>query len=198
MTITDSLIKISDWLNREVCSCFMFKNEPPQGQPITDQYEYKEVNPQAFPFMVPARDKLPPNITVNMPSVCVQIVDGSDEVARGKRDININLGIATWNPGVHSKDIYYPKGTEPDEPEKYRSGYDGWMDTWNFIDATIRKLESITKIDNLYLAPDIPIRFGPYKEQDTIPDFYPHWFGYIQFTVRSDFIRNNKEIEDLL
>lgn len=198
MTVTDSLIKISEWLNSEVCTLFKFKKEALPGKPITDGYEYEEVNPQAFPLMVPARDKLPPNVTVNMPSVCVQILDGSDDVVAGKRDININLGIATWNPGVHSKDIYYPKGMVPEEAEKYRSGYDGWMDVWNFIDATLRKLESVTKIDDLYIVPDVPIRFGPYKEQDTIPDYYPHWFGYITFTVRSDFIRNNKEIEEFL
>ena len=117
MTVVDSLTSISDWLNKEVCSNFKFKSEPLQGKPITDSYEYEEVHPQAFPVMVPARDKLPPNITVNMPSVCVQILDGSDTVVTGKRDININLGIATWNSGVHSKDIYYPKGTAPEEPE---------------------------------------------------------------------------------
>ena len=198
MTITDSLIKISEWLNREVCSDFKFKKEPIQGKPFTETYEYEEVNPQAFPLMVPARDKLPPNVTVNMPSVCVQILDGSDTVTTGKRDININLGIATWNPGVHSKDIYYPKGAVPEKPEKYRSGYDGWMDVWNFVDATIRKLESVASINGLTIAPDVPIRFGPFKEQDAIADYYPHWFAYIQFTVRSDFIRNNQEYEEFL
>ena len=198
MTITDSLIKISDWLNAEVCQKFKFKMEPEANTPINDRWEYKEVHPHAFPFFVPAKDKLPPNVATNIPSVCVQILDGSDDTKENYRDLRINLGISTWNPGIHSKDIYYPKGTRPEEPEKYQSGYDGWMDAWNFVDEVVRKLESITAIDGMYLAPGTPVAFGPYKEQDAIPDFYPNWFAYIQFTVRSDFIRNNKKIEEYL
>ena len=198
MTITDSLIKISDWLNAGVCQQFMFKTPPAEGTPINDKWNYEEVHPHAFPFFIPTKDKLPPNVVTNMPSVCVQLVDGSDNPAKGERDMTINLGISTWNPGVHSKDIYYPKGTEPSEPEKYRSGYDGWMDAWNFVDAVVRKLESMTGIDGMCLSPGMPVKFSPYKEQDTIPDFYPHWFAYVQFTVRSDFIRNNQDVEQFL
>ncbi len=198
MTITDSLIKISEWLNKEVCPMFKFKTPPNDGAPINDKWNYKEVHPYAFPFFVPAKDKLPPNVETNMPSVCVQLLDGSDDTTSSQRDLRINLGISTWNPGVHSKDIYYPEGKRPEEPEKYKSGYDGWMDAWNFVDALIRKIESITGIEGLYLAPGTSVSFGPYKEQDAIPDYYPHWFAYVQFTVRSDFIRNNPEIEELL
>lgn len=198
MTVTDSLIKISDWLNDGVCQMFKFKKPPSEGTPINGNWNYEEVHPHAFPLFVPAKDKLPPNVATNMPSVCVQLIDGSDDVVERTRDLTINLGISTWNPGVHSKDIYYPPGTKPEEPEAYRSGYDGWMDAWNFVDAVVRKLESTTGIEGLSVALDEPIKFGPYKEQDTIPDFYPHWFAYVQFTVRSSFARNNPEIEELL
>lgn len=198
MTVTDSVIKISDWLNNGICQSFKFKTPPAEGMPINDKWEYEEVHPHAFPLFLPAKDKLPPNVITNMPSVCVQIVDGSDDVIESTRDLVINLGISTWNPGVHSKDIYYPKGTKPDEPEKYHSGYDGWMDVWNFIDAVVRELESITGIDGLSLTPGAPVKFGPYKEQDSIPDFYPYWLAYVQFTVRSNFIRNNQDVEQFL
>lgn len=198
MTVTNSLIKISEWLNAEVCPMFKFKREPRDGTPVNSQWKYEEVHPHAFPLFIPAKDKLPPNVVTNMPSVCVQLLNGSDDVKSQTRDLTINLGISTWNPGVHSKDIYYPPGTSPEEPENYRSGYDGWMDAWNFVDALVRKIESVTGINGLYLAPGEAVTFGPYKEQDTIPDFYPHWFAYVQFTVRSDFFRNNPELEELL
>lgn len=198
MTVTDSLIKISEWLNKEVCPMFKFKQPPGEGAPINDKWNYEEVHPHAFPLFIPAKDKLPPNVPTNMPSVCVQLLNGSDDLTEHKRDLTINLGISTWNPGIHSKDIYYPEGTRPEEPAKYRSGYDGWMDVWNFVDAVVRKLESITGIEGLYLAPEASVTFGPYKDQDTIPDYYPHWFAYVQFTVRSDFLRNNPEVEELL
>lgn len=198
MTITDSLVKISEWLNKEVCPMFKFKQPPSEGAPINDRWKYEEVHPHAFPHFVPAKDKLPPNVPTNMPSVCVQLLNGSDDVKGQTRDLVINLGISTWNPGIHSKDIYHPEGTSPEEPEKYRSGYDGWMDVWNFVDAIVRKLETITGIDGLYLAPEASVNFGPYKDQDTIPDYYPHWFAYVQFTVRSEFFRNNPEVEEFL
>lgn len=195
MTVTDALIKVSEWLNKGVCARYKFKKEPEAKKPIDDNYEYEEVNPHAFPLFVPAKDKLPPNVKTNMPSVCVQIVDGSDDATKGTRDINLNLGITCWNPGVHSQDVYYHK---PGEPEKFRTGYDGWMDVWNFVDATVREIESITGIDGLYFAKDVPVRYGTYKEQETIPDYYPHWNAYIQFTLRSDFARNNQDIEKFL
>ena len=199
MTITDSLIQISEWLNREVCNAIMLKKPPNNDKtPINGKWNYEEVHPHAFPLFIPARDKLPPGISTNMPSICVQLVDGSDDITEHTRDLTINLGISTWNPGIHSKDIYYPKETKPEEPEPYHSGYDGWMDAWNCVDVIVRKLESITGIEGLYLAPDANIKFGPYKEQEAIPDFYPNWFAYVQFTVRSDVVRNNQEIEQFL
>lgn len=198
MTITDTLIRISEWMDNGVCTRFKFKKEPEGKKPIDDNYEYEEVNPHAFPLFVPAKDKLPPNVTVNMPSICVQLVDGSDDTTKENRDLNINLGISCWNPGVHSLDIYYPKGTRPEKPEAFRTGYDGWMDVWNFVDAIVREIETMTSIDGLYLAPDVPVKFGPYKEQEAIVDFYPHWFAWVQFTLRSEFSRNNQDYEEFL
>lgn len=199
MSVTDSIIRLSDWLNKEVCPSFKFKVEPGNKEPMDGNYSYKEVNPHAFPLFVPAKDKLPPGVITNMPSVCVQILDGSDNTVTNKRDININLGISCWNPGIHSKDIYYPKGTRPVEPEDYKSTYDGWMDAWNFVDEILRKIESTFNIAGMSLAPDVPVKFGPYKEQDSIPDYYPHWFVYVQFTLRQDFVRNHDSgIEEFL
>ena len=194
MTVTDSIIKICDWLNEGVCKSFAFKKEPSQNRPIDAKYEYEEVHPHAFPLFIPAKDKLPPKVEVNMPSICVQILEGSDDVAKGKRDISIQLGVSTWNPGTHIQDVYGPVT----DIKPFRSGYDGWMDTWNFIDAIVRKIESMTGIDGLYLALDVPVRMGPFKEQDAIADYYPHWFGYIQFTLRSDFMRHNAEVDEFL
>ena len=198
MTIVDSLIKISEWLNKEVCPSFLFKKEPAQGKPQDVSYLYEEVNPYAFPMFIPAKDKLPPNVKTNMPSICVQLLECSDDTNKGKRDFQIQLGVSTWNPGVHAKDIYYPKGADTPDTVEYHSGYDGWMDTWNFIDAIVRKIESMAGIDGLHLIQDVPIKMGPFKEQEAVPDFYPHWFGYIQFTLRSDIVRVNVENEEFL
>lgn len=194
MTIVDSVIKIADWMNDGVCKKFKFKKPPEEGIPVNDKYKYEEIHPHAFPVFMPAMDKLPPNIQSNVPSVVVQIVEGEDDAEQGKRDIKINLAISCWNPGIHSKDIYYP--CVLDAPEKYKSAYDGWMDVWNFTDALIRELESSAYINGMKVQGKI--KFGPYKEQEVITDYYPFWYAWVQFTVRTDFVRNYKEYADFL
>lgn len=194
MTITDSVIKIADWMNEGVCKKFKFKKPPEEGSPMNDKYQYEEIHPYAFPVFMPATDKLPPNIKSNVPSVVVQIVSGEDNIVQGKRDITMNLAISCWNPGIHSKDIYYP--CVPDVPGKYKSAYDGWMDVWNFTDALLRELESTDYINGMSVQGNIS--FGPYKEQEVIADYYPFWYAWIQFMVRTDFVRNCENYADLL
>lgn len=198
MTIVNSLQEISKWLNDGVCKKVKFKVPASDRQPIDDGYDYKEIHPYAFPMFLPTKDKLPPAVISNMPSICVQLLEGTDDTAKNNRDLKINLGISCWNPGIHAKDIYYPEGTKPDVPEAYRSSYDGWMDAWNFVDAILRELESVSRIKDLQIDPDIPIKFAPYKEQESGVDFYPYWFAFIQFGIRSDNTRYDNEIKDFL
>lgn len=194
MTITDSIIKIADWLNGGVCREFKFKKPAAEGSPVNDSYKYEEIHPQAFPLFMPAMDKLPPNIVSNTPSIIVQIADGTDDAGAGKREIMINLAISCWNPGIHSKDMYY--SCIPEMPEKYRSAYDGWMDVWNFTDAVLRKLESTAYIEGMRVQGKIS--FGAYKEQEIIADYYPFWYSWIRFAIQSDFIRNCEDYTEFL
>lgn len=196
MTIVESLTRIASWLNEGVCQDFKFKVPPEVDKPMNDKYEYQEVHPHAFPVFMPTKDKLQPGILSNMPSVIVQIVEGQDDIHASTRDIKINLGISCWNPGTHSKDIYYPKAMRPEEPEKYKNTYDGWMDAWNFTDGIIRKLESQHEIGDMRITGNIS--FGSYKEQESIVDMYPMWLAWIQFTIRTEFLRNCVEYTEFL
>lgn len=196
MTIVESLTRIASWLNEGVCQDFKFKVPPGVDKPIDDKYEYQEVHPRAFPVFMPTKDKVPPGIINNMPSVIVQIVEGQDDIVTNTRDIKINLGISCWNPGIHSKDIYYPKAVRPEEPEKYKNTYDGWMDAWNFTDGILRKLESQHAIGDMRITGNIS--FGSYKEQESIVDMYPMWLAWIQFTIRKEFVRNCEEYTEFL
>lgn len=192
MTIVDTITGIADWLNTNVCKNIFFKQPPIDARSaIDDNYDYKEVNPVAFPLFVPGKDRLPPNVHSNMPCVCVQLLNGSDSLSQNQRTMSINLGISTWNPGIHQQDIIYPLGTKPEELPKYISGCDGWMDAWNFVDSIIHEIESHSDMNNkIFIDNDTPVTYGMYKEQDQIADFYPMWFAYVQFSVRSDFLRN--------
>lgn len=194
MTVVDSLIKMSEWLDENVCKNLKFKAPPKDMQkPINGKYEYQEVTPKAFPMFLPTSDRLPPGIISSIPSICVQLVKGTDDNIKTSRELNINLGFSCWNPGLHSKDIYYPEGARPEEPEPYRSTADGWMDVWNFVDYALRQIEMVTEMNGLEIVQSEPITYGPYKEQDAVPDYYSHWFAWINLTVRSHYLRNNVE-----
>lgn len=192
MTIVDSLIQISNWLDERVCKDLKFKAPPKEiDMPINGKYKYQEVTPKAFPMFLPAKDKLPPGIISNIPSICVQLVQGEDDNINESRELNINLGFSCWNPGAHSKDVYYPKETRPENPEPYKSTVDGWMDVWNFVDYALRQIEMVADMNGLKIVQSKPITFGPYKEQDDVPDYYPHWFAWIKLTVQTHYLRNN-------
>lgn len=208
MAVTDSMIRIADWLNKTICPEYKFKVPPEKvpdkdGRkyilpPMDDGYAYEEVHPYAFVMYLPTKDKIPPPKRPNMPSMCVQLVDGADSLVKNSREMTVNIACSCWNPGIHAKDIYYPNGKRPETAPHYENSYTGWMDVWNMVDGILERLESVNSIDCMQIAKDTPITFGPYKEQDNIPDFYPFWFAWVQFKIRESFIRNNKEIEQFL
>lgn len=199
MTIVDSLNEVADWLNNTACQKFMFKVPPDNPRtPVDDGYSYETTHPHAFPMFIPAKDKVPPGIISNIPSICVQLVKGEDDNAQQERTMSINLGISCWNPGIHAKDWFYPNGKRPEKPEKFKIAEDGWMDAWNLVDDITRRLGSTSHIGGLEIIKSKPVTFGPYKEQDAIPDFYPMWFAWIQFDVQSVSLRHDEEIDQFL
>lgn len=216
MAIVDSISRVADWLNANVCPKIKLKVPATEGKAMDDSYEYQLTNPAAFPLYMPASDRLPPGIRTEIPSICVQVLNGEDRMA-SERDININLGFSCWNPGNHEKDIYYKatkeaydeflksyfptvqdRASKEEHLQKFRRTAEGWMDLWNFIDLTIRELEQVDTIEGIQIVKDVPIKFGPYKEQDSIPDFYPMWFGYVQLTIREGIVRNNDIYREFL
>ena len=149
----------ADWLNEVVCPKYKFK-VPPEGRiqdgdkrqilaPMDDKYQYQEVNPYAFALFLPTKDKIPPPKHPNMPSVCVQLVSGSDDFLKGSRDMTINLACSCWNPGIHVQDIYFPKGRQPKEMPHFEPAYTGWMDAWNLVDGILLRLEAINNIESV-------------------------------------------------
>lgn len=216
MSIVDTVAKIAEWLNAGPCQKIKLKAPAPEGKAMDENYEYTLVHPTAFPLYVPARDRLPPSVKTEMPSIAVMIEDGEDKLVRD-RYINIVLAFSCWNPGNHDKDIYYGGSSENLEAwkkayfpvvenrqtkelklMKFRKTADGWMDLWNYIDAVIREIEQIDFIDGVELVKNVPIRFEPFKEQDSIPDYYPFWFGMVRFTVHETLVRNNEMYRELL
>ena len=107
MTLVNSIDKIVSWLTENVCSKITLKL--PDDYRNDTGYDVVMVNPAAFPLYVPGKDRLPPNVAAPIPSVCVQLMEGSDELIQKKRQLQIRLCLACWNPGQHGGEIFNPR-----------------------------------------------------------------------------------------
>ena len=142
---------------------------------------------------------MPPKVSAPIPSVCVQLVQGEDNLTQSSRSIKIRLCFSAWDPGYHRSDIFAPKvdgsGTYIQKHNEeatvfFEKNGEGWRDAWNFVDVALRKIESAESIGGLRVVKEDKIKFGLFTEQDSIPDFYPYWFAWIELEVEEVILRN--------
>lgn len=110
MLLTNCIDAIVQWLETDVCPKIQLKL--PDDYKNDASYDVQYVNPSALPLYVPGKDRMPPDITAPIPSICVQLLDGSDTPQDGKRKINIRLCLACWNPGKHGAESYHPQSAQ--------------------------------------------------------------------------------------
>lgn len=204
MTIVDTVETIREWLEVNVCP--LVKLKLPDDEHADESYPYKLVNPRAFSLFIPTTDRLPPNIAAPIPSICVSLVMGTDELINGSREIKIRLDFSAWDPGYHLPDLFFSKGGGKfvtkynDETLKaFQKNDQGWRDVWNFTDTTLREIESAEFFGKLRLIKEKGITFGVFSEEKATPNFYPFWFSWAEFFVESGVPRKpSKAYEDLL
>lgn len=223
-TIVDTLDKITAWTQINICNPVDFKLPPIIKNQENDEirriverdisgdigdagkdgagYEYKRVTPVAFTWFFPSKDKLPPNIKAPTPAVCVRLSDGNDN--RNIGNMNIELCFAVWNPGTHGSDIIFPSESESytqwtgeEASEYFERNAEGWRDVWNWVDLALRKIESAESISGIMIDKS-SIKFGAFKTEGLMVDFYPFWHSYISFDISRSIVRNVKEYEDFL
>ena len=208
MAVTHLLDEVTDGVGRNIGSQIMRKVPPSDDEAATDAgYEYKRIHPAAFTLFVPAKDKMPPSVLSPIPSVCVRLIDGSDNLATDTGTVQIQLNFSAWSTGVHGKDVVLPNPDNALEPLAwtgeeadafFRKSGGGWRDAWNFLDLALRKVESVTNIAGYVIDRSVPVTFGPLAEQESIPDFYPFWFSWMQFTLKYPIIRNIQDVQKFL
>lgn len=212
MTVVGILDTLTDWVRENICTKLQLKVPPDAETGATDAgYEYKRVHPAAFALYVPAKDKLPPAVLSPFPSVCVRIVDGADDLsakqASAKRSINVQLCFSTWDPGTHGEDVILPNPENVLEPTRwtgqeadayFRRHGEGWRDAWNMVDVALREIERRTNVGGLVIDQTVPIQFGPLKERESIPDYYPFWFTWVSFAVTCPVHRVNEDVDKYL
>ena len=205
MSIVNSIEIVREWLAANVCPLVQLKL--PDDNATDASYPYKLVNPAAFSLFIPSKDRTPPKIAAPIPSVCVQIVQGKDDMIASTRGIKIRLCFAAWDPGYHGPDIFKPTGDGSgsyiqwnDEEAKalFLKNGEGWRDVWNFVDTPLREIEDAEYINGLRLVKEDGITFGLFTEQDAVPDFYPFWYAWVELTVSEILTRNHKAYDHLL
>ena len=82
-----------------------------------------------------------------IPSVCVQIVEGTDSLTMSSRSIKIRLCFSAWDPGYHGRDIFKPKNDgsgayvqwqNEEAAAFFEKNGEGWRDAWNFVYTALR------------------------------------------------------------
>ena len=92
MLLVESIDNVVKWLAENVCSQIQLKL--PDDYRNDADYDVKFVNPAAFPLYVPGKDRLPPNVPAPIPSVCVQLMEGNDDLIKRQRRLNFRLCLA--------------------------------------------------------------------------------------------------------
>ena len=209
MTLVHSIDKVVEWLQKNVCSQITLKL--PDDQNNGAEYGVKYVNPAAFPLYVPGKDRLPPSVPAPIPSLCVQLMEGSDDLQEKKRQLQIRLCLACWNPGEHGSEMYQARPNENalggysyysvtgEAAQTYARNMEGWRDSFNFADLVLRELEGTEYIAGHRLVKESGIKFGLFTEDGNIWDYYPYWHNWITFTLEAGVVtRTPKEYENLL
>lgn len=192
MTTKQIIENLTQWVSENICSKIELK--VPDDYQDGGDYNLVNKNPEAFPLYVPAKDRLAPTAVAPIPSVCVQLMEGSDDIRNHSRTMKIRLSLSTWNPGHHAGDNMIPvedptvlggyKYIRDDSPEdEYQRNSDGWKDLYNFQDIALAALEGSQIIAGVRVDSSVPITYGPFTEDGEIWDYYPYWFGWVCFTI---------------
>lgn len=203
MTIVKSIDAIVEWLLENVCNQIAFKF--PQDDCNNEDCDVRYVNPAAFPMYVPGQEKLPPSVEAPIPSVCVQLMEGQDNLLEKTRQFQIRLCLACWNPGEHGNGGYCPRKSTnaPFGYSYYRSeeleqtyvrNMNGWKDVFNFTDLILQKIEGSEYIGGHRFVKENGIRYGVFTEEGMIWEYYPYWHSWISFTLETGVMPKTPEI----
>ena len=204
MTLVQSIDGVVEWLRSNVCNQITLKL--PDDYSNDTAYGVKFVKPAAFPLYVPGKDRLPPSVPAPIPSVCAQLMEGSDDLQQKKRQLQIRLCLACWNPGEHGGETFHPRentgssggysyyNATGEAAKTYARNMEGWRDSFNFVDLMLRELEGTEYIAGLRLVKESGIKFGLFTEDGNIWDYYPYWHSWISFTLEAGVVAKTPDI----
>ena len=184
MTIPETIEKVTDWINKNVCPQVVLKL--PDDAQNGSEYKVEAVNPTAFAMYQPGKDKLPPNVRTPFPSVVVQLLEGTDDMSKGSSQLKLQLSFTAWNPGDHESGEGFTRNAE------------GWKDVWNFVDRTLRKIENAEYLNGIRVVKELNITYGQFQQEGQISDLYPYWGAWAIFTIERGIARTGVAYSELL
>ena len=207
MSVVTTIDDVTEWVRNNICPKVRLKVPPEENEPMDEEAAeaYKLVHPAAFAMYVPTSEKLPPGVVSRIPSICVRVLEGEDDVKAREGTIRLQLAFSTYDHGIHGKDVFKPvlpnvmeQWTGPESDAYFLRNGGGWRDAWNLVDIALAEIESAATIGGLRLDLTQPIAFGPLKDQEGIPDFYPFWFAWVEFSLTRKLIRHTGEYDNFL
>jgi len=208
VSIVGNLDKVAKWARKNICT--KVKLKLPDDDRNDGSYTVQQISPEAFVLYVPTRDRMPPKAAAPIPSICVQLLEGTDDLINHTGIMKMRFSLSAWNPGLHKEgellvphrrddgNLYYKRWTSDDKKERFQRDTEGWRDVWNFADVTIRELENAEYIEGLRLVKEEGITYGPYQEDGAFTDFYPYWFAWVDFTLEYGINRTAKTYSQYL
>lgn len=184
MTIVQCLEAVTNWLQINVCN--KIKLKAPHDEDVNI---YEEVSPTAHTLFQPGKSKAPPEKKQTIPSVVVQLIDGTDDMVKSNTRMKLQLSFMVWNPGKHPQE----------GAEAFTRNADGWKDVWNFVDHALQAIENAEYFDgDLRVVKELGITFGQFQQDDALVDLYPYWGAWVMLTIEKGLARTAESYKNLL
>lgn len=176
MEINEVIDNLTAWAQENLCNNTELLKPPAKSGDMSSDYEL--VTPKAFPLYVPTKDlkgQLPPDVSFQLPSICVQLVKGSDDMAQNERSIELRLSFSAYRPGTFTED--------KEGNVVFERNSDGWKDLWLWVSKSINKLQTDMYIEGVRIEKTTPITYGHFQIDENLVEAYPLWYAWINLTV---------------
>ena len=203
---------VADWVRENIASRLKLKkpktnqgrgHAADRGAGLDDaayNAVYETVQPAVYAMYVPLES--PPDYESPYPYICLRAEEGQEAAAERSGRLDMRVFVGVWNPGQHNADMRYPAGgnafEQREDPAFFNRDSEGWRDVWNAIDVILRALKSAEDIGGAALKQDVPIRYGPLKEQDAVVDMWPYWVGWVTFSLDYGLYRRKTKQDEFL
>lgn len=188
-SILNDLRTLKSFLENEVCSKARFK--VPDDDFETEDYPFSLSHPKVFLLENPDFPAAP-SITIKPLSI--------EEVKNEHvRRILVQLLVVTWNPGIHSKELFFRTGAMDFETKDMESRFvdslDGWSESLSLVDLINTNLmDRIHISDELEIDGDEPLTIVPLRPETDSIDLQNYFVQAMEFTLKRHIHRPNRDI----